>query len=90
MTWITCSCEWRGQLLFGTNDGQILESDMSVVIIIGGNGKAAVQKLVDTYYHMTAERQSRSAVALLQIFIDDVNTMCAHVEHDGQQDEDGQ
>ncbi len=66
---------------------------MSTVIIIGGDGKHAVQKLVATYPHMDAEGKA-AAVALLQTFIEDVNTMCAHVEHDEheaqQSDEDQQ
>ena len=57
---------------------------MSTIIIGGGDGKHAVQKLVSTYPHFDAEGKA-AAVALLQTFIDDVNTMCAHVEHDGQQ-----
>ena len=62
---------------------------MSTIIIGGGDGKHAVQKLVSTYPHMDAEGKA-AAVALLQNFIDDVNTMCASVEHDGQQDDDQQ
>jgi hypothetical protein len=62
---------------------------MSVVIIVGGDGKRAVQKLVSVYPHLDAEGKA-AAVALLQTFIEDVNTMCAHVEHDGQQSDENE
>ncbi len=62
---------------------------MSVVVIVGGDGKHAVTKLVATYPQMDSEGKA-AAVALLQTFIDDVDSLCAGVEHDGDQDEDGQ
>ena len=74
----------RSSIQVRSRSTQIGECVISTVIIIGGTGKAAVQKLVTVYPHLDAEGKA-AAVALLQTFIDDVNTMCAHVEHDGQQ-----
>jgi hypothetical protein len=62
---------------------------MSTIIIGGGDGKHAVTKLVNSYSHMAPEEKG-AAVALLQQFIEDVNSLCAGIEHDGQQDEDQQ
>lgn len=52
-------------------------------IIIGGGGKAAVQKLVTVYPHMTAE-QKAVALALEQQFVADVNAICSEVDYDPQ------
>lgn len=48
---------------------------MSTVIIIGGNGKVAVQKLVDNYHSMSHEGKA-AAVALIEEFIADVDRLC--------------
>lgn len=49
------------------------------VVIIGGGGKAAVQKLSEKYHSMTAEQQA-AAVALETQFVADVEALCADVD----------
>jgi len=48
-------------------------------IIIGGGGKAAIQKLSDKYHDMSAE-QKAAAVALETQFVADVEALCAEVD----------
>lgn len=48
-------------------------------IIIGGGGKAAVQKLVTVYPHMTAEQKAK-ALELERQFVDAVNALCQDVQ----------
>jgi len=53
---------------------------VSTIVIGGGDGRRAVTKLVNKYPSMDAE-QKAAAVALLQNFVDDVNTLCGNGDH---------
>lgn len=55
-------------------------------IIIGGGGKAAINKLATAYPHMTAD-QKAAAVALEEAFVSDVDQLCAHVTVDDQDEQ---
>ncbi|HEX3124003.1 MAG TPA: hypothetical protein VHQ21_11950 [Rhodanobacteraceae bacterium] len=54
-------------------------------IIIGGNGRAAIQRLVDAYPNMDHDRKA-AAVALEHDICEQIDAFLS----DGDQDEDGQ
>ena len=56
-------------------------------VIIGGGGRAAVNKLSEHYHSFTSE-QKAAAVALETQFVADVEALCAEAGRDGMEPEE--